>query len=77
MGVGVDHDAGGVNLPGHVSNLLAAFGHHRVRVVLVELLHGDEGAEGLLQPAFLGLVVDLFCHLGRPLGLEFDEIRVD
>ena len=77
MGVGIDHDARGMNLACHVADLLAGFRHHRIRIVLVELLHGDEGAEGLFQTAFLGLFFYLFRHLGRPLGLELDEIRVD
>ena len=66
-----------MNLPGHVADLLGAFNHHSIWVVLVELLHGDEGAKGFLQPAFLGQVIYFFRHLGGPLGLELDEIRVD
>jgi len=77
VGIGIDHDPVGFNLPGHVGDLLGALGHHSIRIVLIELLHGYEGAEGFLQPALLGLVVDLFRHLGGPLGLELDEIRVD
>ena len=77
MGIGIDHDPAGVNLPGHIGNLLGTFRHHSIGIVLVELLHGDEGAEGFLQPALLGLIFYLFRHLGGPLGLELDEIRVD
>ena len=77
MGIGIDHDPVGFNLPGHIADLLGAFCYDGLGVVLVELLHSDEGAESFLQPAFLGLVFDLFRHLGGPLGLELDEIRVD
>jgi len=77
VGIGIDHYPVGFNLPGHIGDLLGALGYDGLGVVLVELLHGNEGAEGFLQPAFLGLVFDLFRHLGGPLGLELDEIRVD
>ena len=52
--VRIEHDPGGVHLSGNVRDLLDAFGYDRIRVVLVELLHGNEGAEGFFQPAFLG-----------------------
>ena len=66
-----------MHLAGHVADLLAGFRHHSICVVLVELLHCDKGAEGFLQTAFLGRFFDLFRHLGGPLGLKLDEIRVD
>ena len=77
MGIGIDHDAAGMNLPGHVADLLGALRYDGIGIVLVELLHGYESAQRLLQPAFLGLVVYLFRHLGGPLGLKLDEIRMD
>ena len=77
VGIGIDHYPVGFNLPSYVADLLGAFRYDSLGIVLVELLHGDEGAEGFLQPALLGLIFYLFRHLGGPLGLELDEIRVD
>ena len=74
MGIGIDHDAAGLDLPGHICDLLCALGYHRIGIVLVELLHGDEGAERLFQTAFLGRFIDIFRHLRGPLGLEFNKI---
>jgi len=43
VGIGIDHDPVGFNLPGHIGDLLGAFGYDGLGVVLVELLHGYEG----------------------------------
>jgi len=77
VGIGIDHDPAGVHLTGHIGDLLGALGNDGIGVILVELLHSDEGAEGLLQSTLFFLVSYLFRHLGGPLGLELDEIRVD
>ena len=77
VGIRIEHDAVGVDLPGTVGDLLDAFGDNRLWVVFVELLHGHEGAQGFFEPAFLGGVNDLFSELGGPLGLELDEIGMD
>ena len=44
VGIGIDHNAVGLDLAGHICYLLCALGDHSIGIVLVELLHGDESA---------------------------------
>ncbi len=76
MGVGVEHDALGADLLGRFHDVRRGLRGHRLRLVLIILLDGDEGHQDLVHPTGLLLVGYGLGQRGGLLDLELHEIGV-